>query len=114
MKLGLLFASSVVVIAAAVALAACESAANLDVSYAPGAAIDGSADGEAGPPPGIAFEGCPCDESQGFGCCVVPKPDIPFCTADKAVCDEAKGMLLKCFGRRTDDECCFHGTGGAG
>src|SRR5688572_15198994 len=93
------------------AIVACESAANLDVTYAPATAIDASTDADAGPPPGVAFEGCPCDESQGFGCCVVPKPDTPFCTLDKNECDQAKGMLLKCLRGRTDDECCLRGAG---
>jgi hypothetical protein len=102
---------------AALALAACEKVANLEVAYGDDGAADGGdgANGEGGPtPPGTEFEGCPCDESAGLGCCV-PKIGVPFCTSSSTLCASEQGIHLKCFRPDTLSEsaCCWHGLGGA-
>ena len=92
-------------------LVACESATNLDVTYGDSsAALEGSAgDAAAGPlKPGAVLPGCPCDESQGLGCCM-PAGDKAFCTTDVEVCNAAHGTFLKCQGPdpSTESVCCW-------
>lgn len=114
------------VAAATVALLACESAANLEVVYRRDgvAALDGGEDAagdaghdaEAGAPPLGEFEGCPCDQTQGLGCCVTPGGgQMPFCTADDALCDQQRGALWRCFRPdfSTESLCCTHPRGSA-
>jgi hypothetical protein len=104
-------------------LAACESAANLDVTYGDasaalesGATGDGEAvdGGEGGPAVLVSgtIAGCPCDPTQGLGCCM-PAAGNPFCTVDTAVCAMAKGTHLKCVRPDPSSEstCCWHGSG---
>lgn len=106
-------------------LSACESAANLDVSYgdAATAALEndgggaGAEGGEAGGPVVVptTFSACPCDESAGLGCCL--KNNEAFCTTDTTLCTGESGMHLRC-GRpdpNTESVCCWHlGPGGKG
>ena len=111
MNLRFLVALSMVVAAAA----ACESAANLDVSYrdtadsGPPANVDG---GDAADPENpVVLEGCPCDPSQGLGCCVTAKD--AFCTHSEIACAAEKGELIKCskYDPNSQSECCWHGSG---
>ncbi len=99
------------------ALSACESAANLDVVYR-----DASAPTEASAPDAGGGEAavlamvsaCPCDETAGLGCCI-PAVGAAFCTADTAVCIEAKGIHVKCSqpDPLTESACCWHTTQGS-
>lgn len=96
---------------------ACESATNLDVSYAlPDAATDaspeaGDADPDAGSGEITVVEGCPCDPTQGLGCCVTAAN--AFCTDDHDTCTAAKGEFLRCARRDHvfESECCWAGSG---
>lgn len=104
-------------LAAVLGLAACESAANLDVSYGDAAAapqVDGGADAITPPSP-VSFSACPCDESAGFGCCVVPG-GASYCTTDTTLCTTVdQGMHLRCVhpDPSTESMCCWRpGTGG--
>lgn len=104
-------------LAAVLGLAACESAANLDVTYGDAGAaapIDGGPDAVAPPIP-ASFSGCPCDESAGFGCCVVPGGGS-YCTTDTTLCTNVdQGMYLRCAhpDPSTESMCCWHlGTAG--
>lgn len=94
-----------------VTLAACESATNLDVTYAP--AVD--AGSEAGPS-APEFAGCPCDTSLGLGCCLTPT-GTPFCTTSVELCKSQSAMWLECAHPSSagDSDCCWHdGIGGKG
>ena len=111
------FAFSVPLLAAGV-LAACESATNLDVSYATADAssdassnADGEPDGEAGVLEPSVLEGCPCDPSSGLGCCVTTTG--AFCTNDHDTCTGEKGEFLRCARRDPtfESECCWLGSG---
>ena len=99
-------------------LVACESATNLDVSYAaPDAGADVATDadpdaGEAGPIGQVTvLEGCPCDTASGLGCCVTPNG--AFCTNDHTTCAAEKGEFLRCAKREAafESECCWLGSG---
>lgn len=102
---------------AALGAFACESATNLDVSYAaPDAATDAGAsdadpDADAGSGELIAVEGCPCDRASGLGCCLTPTG--AFCTNDFGTCNDAKGAWLRCAKRdfTFESECCWQGSG---
>jgi len=97
-------------------LAACESATNLDVSYADGGAgsdtgVDG---GNPTAPP--EFAGCPCDTTLGEGCCLTSK-GTPFCTTSIELCREQSAIWLECAhpSAGPDSDCCWHGgVGGRG
>jgi len=93
------------------AVAACESAINLDVNYRDASPTgDASEDGgEAGVPQGVELEACPCDESQGFGCCVTSNGPS-FCTLDSNQCGHEKGVFMKCFrpSAVAESACCWH------
>lgn len=101
---------------------ACESATNLDVSYAGSDAgndastsdVDPDADAGASTGELPALEGCPCDQASGLGCCVTKEG--AFCTNDFATCNDAKGAWLRCAKRDStfESECCWQGNGGAG
>jgi len=96
------------------ALAACESAVNLDVDYRDAQTSnpnDASAEA-SGPGEGVALEGCPCDESQGFGCCVTTNGPS-FCTTELAQCTQERGVFMRCFRANplNESECCWHGDG---
>lgn len=55
--------------------------------------------------PGAA---CPCDETQGAGCCAGPSGST--CVAEKTAC---QGAFLRCFGPDVEGSvCCAHRTGG--
>jgi hypothetical protein len=104
----------VAVSGSAIGLAACEKVTNLDLAY--GAAAEAGADApsaDGGPGPGAEFEGCPCDESAGLGCCV-PKVGPPFCTASSTFCASEQGIHLKCLrpDSLTESACCWHGLDG--
>ena len=98
---------------------ACESATNLDVSYATpdggnadAAGSDADPDaGEADSATPVLLEGCPCDQSAGFGCCVTPTG--AFCTNDHDTCTGEKGEFLRCSRRDPsfESECCWLGSG---
>lgn len=102
---------------------ACESATNLDVSYAPpNAATADAATAEAATDPDggggeastgdlTVLEGCPCDQAAGLGCCVTPTG--AFCTNDHATCTADKGEFLRCARRDPtfESECCWNGSG---
>lgn len=123
-------AAAVVVLAAASAsllglgatLLACESTANLDVTYDDaGTVLESGAIPDGGPPPDAAdagivvaqgISGCPCDPTQGLGCCM-PASGAPFCTGDTAVCASKMGTHLRCVrpDPSTESACCWHGTG---
>ncbi len=107
------------------ALAACESAANLDVTFgdasaalqgdaSPGGGDVGAAD--AGDADAVVVTatlvGCPCDTREGLGCCM-PATGKPFCTPDTTVCASAQGTQLRCIRPDPSSEstCCWHGTG---
>jgi hypothetical protein len=92
------------------ALVACESAANLDLVYADAAGASDA--GTADVTPGDELEGCPCDESQGLGCCLVMN-GVPYCTLDQTACASEKGLLLKCFhgDPRSESVCCWNASG---
>lgn len=97
-------------------LLACESATNLDVSYAgPDGGGDAVAADAANPAPDggepTLFEGCPCDQSAGLGCCVTSAG--AFCTDDFGTCNGAKGEWLRCSKRDPvfESECCWEGSG---
>jgi hypothetical protein len=103
---------------AALGALACDQVANLDVGYRDAASdakiVDAASldAGEGGQP----LEGCPCDETQGLGCCV-PKVGTPYCTTDRSMCDGDKGLLLSCLraNASTESACCWHqGIGGEG
>ena len=98
--------------AALLALAACESATNLNVSYTP--VTDGGPDATTNPP---EFAGCPCDTSAGLGCCLT-KSGTPFCTTSIELCKSQKAMWLECAhpSGAGDSDCCWHGPllGGQG
>jgi hypothetical protein len=85
-------------------LVACESATNLNVSYAD--AGDGGADASANPP---EFAGCPCDTTQGMGCCLTSK-GTPFCTPSIALCQSNDGVWLECShpALNSESDCCWH------
>jgi hypothetical protein len=104
-------------------LAACESATNLDVTFGDASAAlqgDASVDGEAadagdsGAIPVITptLAGCPCDTTEGLGCCM-PATGNPFCTPDTSVCAGAQGTQLRCVrpDPLSESTCCWHGTG---
>jgi hypothetical protein len=113
---------AVLVVPLAAALA-CESAANLDVSYANVQSGDASAETGATPDAGDPdasesgagelgiVEGCPCDQTAGLGCCVTPNG--AFCTNDLGDCTSAKGEWLRCSKRDPafESECCWSGSG---
>jgi len=123
-----LSAPSVALCTLVVTLGACESAANLDVTYgdssAPidaggGATLDGATpstdggeSGDGATPIFPVLTGCPCDPTQGIGCCL-PSNDRPFCTTAAETCANATGTLLKCVGPdpSTESQCCWHGSG---
>jgi hypothetical protein len=97
------------------ALLACESAINLDVTYTDASASEGSVEsegGEGGTPLTApkTFTACPCDETQGLGCCIPKDGNTPpFCTTDTAYCTSLQGEHLKC-GRPdplTESVCCW-------
>jgi len=104
------------------ALSACESATNLDVTYGDsGAALETGAPGDGEAPeageggaiivlPGLS--GCPCDPSAGLGCCM-PGSGKPFCTGDTTVCASRMGTHLRCVrpDPTTESVCCWHGSG---
>lgn len=116
-------AGAALALLALAALPACESAANLDVSYAAhgssdaaspsdgGGGGEGTADGAAGDASAAAaaqvFDGCPCDSTMGLGCCV-PKNGAPFCTSDLGACAGADGAFLGCVRPNVDSACCWH------
>ncbi len=95
-----------------VALAACESAVNLDIEYTDASASDAGAEGGEAPAPGVELEACPCDETQGFGCCVTTNGPS-FCTLDANQCTQEKGVFMKCFRPSVvmESVCCWHGSG---
>jgi hypothetical protein len=109
---------------AAFALFGCETATNLDVSYAAPDAGDAAtssdadlaadADADAGTGDLVVVEGCPCDQAAGLGCCITSTG--AFCTDDLTTCSDAKGSWLRCAKRDPvfESECCWTGTGGAG
>ena len=120
-------ASSIMLSTAVVTLGGCESATNLDVSYgdasaglgADGAATtdgtapgDGMSAGDGSTPLMPIVTGCPCDPTQGIGCCL-PSADKPFCTSTTETCTNAAGTLLKCVGPdpSSESQCCWHGSG---
>jgi hypothetical protein len=118
-----LAAASAALFGLGASLSACESAANLDVTYGDasaaletGATGDGEAldAGEGGPAVVVSgtITGCPCDPTQGLGCCM-PGAGNPFCTGDTAVCADRKGTHLKCVrpDPTTESTCCWHGSG---
>ena len=97
---------------------ACESATNLDVSYAtPDAGADAATGGdpdagEAGPTGEITvLDACPCDTAAGLGCCVTANG--AFCTNDHTTCTGEKGEFLRCAHREAafESECCWRGSG---
>lgn len=104
-------------------IAACESATNLDVSYvdagpaitseASASAAEAGVINEGGPSlqTSEVLPGCPCDESQGLGCCI-PAVGQPFCTGDSAFCAEAKGIHVKCShpDPLTESVCCWRSS----
>ncbi len=130
MQLGLLGASAFALGAVLVTLGGCESATNLDVTYedasaaldagsgptpdgmAPGNGGDGSAGSDGSTSILPVLTGCPCDPTQGVGCCL-PTAARPFCTPTTETCTDAKGTFLKCVGPDPTSEsvCCWHGTG---
>ena len=94
------------------ALAACESAINLDVAYRDASVTSDATDegGEAGTTPsGVELEACPCDEAQGFGCCVTNNGPS-FCTLNSDQCANEKGVFMKCFrpSATAESACCWH------
>ena len=102
---------------AALGAFACESATNLDVSYAApdsatadAGASDAAPDADAGTEELVPLEGCPCDQASGLGCCVTPTG--AFCTNDFATCNDAKGAWLRCAKRdfTFESECCWEGS----
>jgi hypothetical protein len=105
----------------AFAVFACESATNLDVSYAAPDSATGASDAGAGAdadadPDGatgdlLVLEACPCDQAAGLGCCVTPAG--AFCTNDLGTCNDAKGAWLRCAKRdyTFESECCWQGSG---
>jgi hypothetical protein len=110
--------------AAALGLAACESATNLDVTYGDASAAleastsaDGQGDAPMPMPTSAVVSGCPCDESAGLGCCI-PAGGTPFCTADTTVCTQQRGVHVKCGhpDPQSESACCWHvaDDGGAG
>ena len=96
---------------------ACETATNLDVSYAapdaasPAEAGAGAGDADAAPLPPTVVEACPCDLAAGLGCCVTAAG--AFCTNDLDECVSAKGEWLRCARREPafESECCWSGSG---
>jgi hypothetical protein len=112
-------AGSLLLLSVLLALFACESATNLDVSYAadggsdagPDVAVDPDAEADAGPVEPTVLEGCPCDQASGLGCCVTPTG--AFCTNDHTTCTSAKGEWLRCARREPafESECCWQGSG---
>lgn len=98
------------------ALFACESATNLDVSYRADAGgsdafADADPDSEAGTGDLNVLEACPCDPALGLGCCVTSQG--AFCTNDHGTCVDAKGEWLRCAKRDMvfESECCWQGSG---
>src|SRR5205085_592715 len=84
-------------------------AANLDVTYKGGTApiADAGADGTI-----ETVEGCPCEATEGLGCCVAGG-GTPYCTTDDRQCAAERGMLLRCVRSESVSEsvCCLQGTG---
>ncbi|HEY8074604.1 MAG TPA: hypothetical protein VIF62_10845 [Labilithrix sp.] len=99
----------VVVACASFAFAACESAANLDVTYA-----NVTSDGSVDAPQQVLGPSCGCDTTQGEGCCVRANA-LPFCTTSLEQCADGGGAWMECFGPSADSDCCWHfGVGGKG
>jgi hypothetical protein len=117
-------------VGAAFGVLACETATNLDVSYAApdaadaanaatdpdaGAGADANADAgvdaDAGTGERVVLEGCPCDPAAGLGCCVTSTG--AFCTDDLTTCSDARGAWLRCAKRDPvfESECCWMGSG---
>jgi hypothetical protein len=98
-------------------LTACESAANLDVSFAHVAdaqSVDADAAAPPRPTPTPTGSRCPCDQTRGEACCVVPS-GLPFCAPDLEACAAADGVWLECYAPSPDSACCWHGSvGGKG
>ena len=119
------FGSSGALFASIVTLGACESAVNLDVTYGDSSAALEAGPGTDGQGPGTGGDGgdgstpieaglmgCPCDPTQGMGCCI-PKAAKPFCTTDTETCTNDTGTLLKCVrpDPGTESQCCWHASG---
>jgi hypothetical protein len=129
-KLGIFTASAIALGGVVATLGGCESATNLDVTYgdasaaleagsgptadgtAPADGGDGSTAVDGSTPITPVLTGCPCDPTQGIGCCL-PSAAKPFCTATTEACTDSKGTFLKCVGPdpTTESVCCWHGTG---
>jgi len=104
----------VIVLVPLLAVLACETATNLDVSYAGADASTDASDVDGGPDGSVAtneVEGCPCDTSAGLGCCVTAAG--AYCTNNLEDCTGAKGTWLRCAHRDAvfESECCWNGSG---
>ena len=129
MVIGKALATTLLPLVAVGSLVACAGIADLDVKYT---GVDGATPtptGDGGPTPADAAAsiitidpprrttpspdpltqgqdgaGCPCDETQGLGCCAAAGG--AFCTADIKAC---KAPLLRCNGPDLEGSfCCLH------
>jgi hypothetical protein len=104
---------------AAVSEGGAPDATTVDGGGAPSSDAAGTAS-DAVPPIGDGAFGpdgeCPCDPSQGLGCCIPKGERAPFCSADVSGCVDGGGVFAGCTGYdpATESVCCWNGPVGAG
>jgi hypothetical protein len=92
---------------------ACNQFASTDVSYRAedggDASADAAVDGDVIAQEAATGAPCPCDPTQGLGCCLPKAGATPYCAPNDGTCEGASGIFLGCTkgDPGTDSVCCW-------